>query len=53
MRTEIMVLGLAGLLGVGCNPKYDVSNVDLKVELTKPEGCETVEDIRYIVIPSV
>ena len=46
MRKEIMVLGLAGLLGTGCEDKYDVSRVEQNNELTKPAECETVKDIR-------
>lgn len=45
MKNSILGMGLAALLG-GCN-KTDVSVTDEKVHLTKPEGCQTVEDIRY------
>mgnify|MGYP001598529791 CR=1 FL=1 len=44
MRKEIMMLGLAGLLG--CEDNYDVSRVEQNIELTKPTGCETIKDIR-------
>lgn len=46
MRTEIMALGLAGILGIGCDNK-DVSSVSENVNLTKPEGCEIEKDIRH------
>jgi len=41
-----MMAGLAGLLGTGCEDKYDVSRVQQNIELTKPAECETVKDIR-------
>ena len=31
-----MMAGLAGLLGTGCEDKYDVSRVQQNIELTKP-----------------
>ena len=43
MRKEILMMGLAGLLG--CD-KYDISQVQEDVALTKPAGCEMVKDIR-------
>ena len=46
MRKEMMVLGLAGLLGIGCE-NIDVSSVSENVNLTKPEGCEIEKDIRH------
>lgn len=42
-----MMMGLVGLLGTGCEDKYDVSRVEQNIELIKPAGCETVKDIRY------
>ena len=46
MRKEILMMGLAGLLGC-FEKKYDISRVDENIELTKPVGCETVKDVRY------
>ncbi len=44
MRKEIMVLGLAGLLGC-LEERTDVSRIDRNVTLTKPEDCYEVKDI--------
>ncbi|MBI4147219.1 hypothetical protein HY494_01050 [Candidatus Woesearchaeota archaeon] len=46
MRTEIMVLELAAMLGMGGDNK-DVSSVSENLDLTKPEGCEIEKDIRH------
>ena len=46
MRKEIMALGIAGILGIGCDNR-DVSSVSENVNLTKPEGCEIEKDIRH------
>lgn len=46
MKTILAVLGLAALVA-SCD-KTDVSKVGEDKLLTKPVGCETVKDIRYV-----
>ena len=46
MEYKIMALGLAGILAAGCDDRT-VSTIGENVNLTRPEGCETVKDVRY------
>lgn len=47
MKTILAALGLAALVA-GCDTtKTNVSTVGENYVLTKPDGCETVKDIRY------
>ena len=47
MKNKLMIVGLAGLMNSSCVERQsDVSIVNEKVELSRPEGCYSLKDIR-------